>query len=63
MLFYQNMILRVQGKDKESVEHLEKFESVMNDKLKVKEIKGIWFMYFAIVKPLCAVAEKLSVLT
>lgn len=41
MLFYQNMILREQGKDKESMEHLEKYEKFMTDKLKVQEIKGM----------------------
>lgn len=40
MLFYQNMILREQGKDKESMEHLEKYEKFMTDKLKVQEIKA-----------------------
>lgn len=40
MLFYQNMILRVQGRDQEAIEHLAKFENVMTDKLKIQEIKA-----------------------
>lgn len=55
MLFYQNMILREQGKDKEALEHLEKFENFMTDKLKVQEIKGTLYLSLGHVKD----AEKL----
>merc|ERR1719204_480309 len=40
MLFYQNMILREQGKHQESLEHLEKYQKFITDKLKVQEIKA-----------------------
>ena len=40
MLLYQNMVLSEQGKIKESLQHLEKFENLITDKLKVNEIKG-----------------------
>ena len=40
MLLYQNLILRNQNKDQESIDHFDKYESVMTDKLKVQELKG-----------------------
>jgi len=44
MLFYQNMILREQGKDKECLEHIEKYEHLMTDKLKLQENKALLHM-------------------
>jgi len=44
MLFYQNMILREQEKYKESLDHLEKYEHLMTDKLKVQENKALLHM-------------------
>lgn len=41
MLFYQNMLLREQGKIDESLQHLDTYESKFTDKLQVQEIKGI----------------------
>jgi len=40
MLFYQNMILREQGKYEESLTHLLEYEKFITDKLKVQEIKA-----------------------
>ncbi|XP_047141006.1 N-alpha-acetyltransferase 15, NatA auxiliary subunit isoform X1 [Hydra vulgaris] len=40
MLLYQNMVLSEQGKIKESLQHLEKYENLITDKLKVSEIKA-----------------------
>jgi len=44
MLFYQNMILREQGKDQESLDHLEKYQKFITDRLKVQEIKALLYM-------------------
>lgn len=44
MLLYQNLILRNQNKDQESIDHFDKYESVMTDKLKVQEIKALQFL-------------------
>lgn len=44
MLFYQNLILRVQEKTQESIDHLLKFENVMTDKLKIQEIKAAQYL-------------------
>lgn len=44
MLFYQNSILREQGKFKESLDHLEKYEERITDKLKVQELKASLMM-------------------
>lgn len=44
MLFYQNNILREQEKYHESLDHLEKYERFITDKLKVKELKASLMM-------------------
>lgn len=42
MLFYQNMLLREQGKIDESLQHLDTYENKFTDKLQVQEIKGTY---------------------
>jgi len=41
MLLYLNMILEETNKDQECLEHLEKYEQYVTDKLKVQETKGM----------------------
>lgn len=41
LLLYQNMVLREAGRPGKALEHLTEYESLMHDKLAVREIKGI----------------------
>lgn len=41
MLFYQNMVLRDQEKYKESLDHLNNYQTKMADKLQIQEIKAM----------------------
>ena len=41
MLLYQNMIHRESGRKKEALDHLDKYENYITDKLQVKELKGM----------------------
>lgn len=41
LLLYQNMVLREADRPAKALEHLTDYESLMHDKLVVREIKGV----------------------
>ena len=41
LLLYQNMVLREAGRPAKALEHLTEYESLMHDKLVMREIKGM----------------------
>lgn len=41
LLLYQNMVLREAGRPGKALDHLTEYETLMHDKLVVREIKGM----------------------